>query len=73
MLTVARSLGEFGAVIMVSSGFPGVSQTLTLLVHSRYIDDHNTYGAYAAATLLMGIALVVLLLMTVLDRKRSDR
>src|SRR6478752_8375323 len=26
VLTVARSLGEFGAVIMVSSGFPGVSQ-----------------------------------------------
>ncbi|EWT03657.1 sulfate ABC transporter [Intrasporangium oryzae NRRL B-24470] len=73
VLTVARALGEFGAVIMVSSGFPGVSQTLTLLVHARYIDDHNTYGAYAAATLLMGIALLVLLLMTVLDRKRSDR
>ncbi len=54
---------------MVSSGFAGISQTLTLLVHSRYIDDHNTYGAYAAATLLMGIALVVLLLMTVLDRR----
>ena len=71
VLTIARSLGEFGAVIMVSSGFPGVSQTLTLLVHSRYIDDHNTYGAYAAATLLMGLAVVTLLLMTVLDRKRS--
>jgi sulfate transport system permease protein len=71
VLTVARSLGEFGAVIMVSSGFPGVSQTLTLLVHSRYIDDHNTYGAYAAATLLMGIAVLTLLLMTLLDRKRS--
>jgi sulfate transport system permease protein len=73
ILTVARALGEFGAVIMVSSGFPGVSQTLTLLVHSRYIDDHNTYGAYAAATLLMGLALATLLLMTLLDRKRSTR
>ncbi|NNM45585.1 sulfate ABC transporter permease subunit CysW [Knoellia koreensis] len=73
VLTVARALGEFGAVIMVSSGFPGVSQTLTLLVHSRYLDDHNTYGAYAAATLLMGLAVVTLLLMTVLDRKRSTR
>ncbi|WP_313024107.1 sulfate ABC transporter permease subunit CysW [Mobilicoccus sp.] len=73
VLTVARSLGEFGAVIMVSSGFPGVSQTLTLLVHSRYIDDHNTYGAYAAATLLMGLAVATLLLMTLLDRKRSTR
>jgi sulfate transport system permease protein len=71
VLTIARALGEFGAVIMVSSGFPGVSQTLTLLVHSRYIDDHNTYGAYAAATLLMGLALLTLLGMTLLDRKRS--
>ncbi|MDT0213735.1 sulfate ABC transporter permease subunit CysW [Rothia sp. ARF10] len=73
VLTIARALGEFGAVIMVSSGFPGVSQTLTLLVHSRYIDDHNTYGAYAAATLLMGLAVATLLGMTLLDRKRSTR
>ena len=72
VLTAARALGEFGAVIMVSSGFPGVSQTLTLLVHSRYIDDHNTYGAYAAATLLMMIALVVLLLMIIVERLRTD-
>ena len=69
---ILGALGEYqGAVIMVSSGFPGVSQTLTLLVHSRYIDDHNTFGAYSAATLLMGIAIIVLLLMTLLDRKRS--
>ena len=73
VLTVARSLGEFGAVIMVSSGFPGVSQTLTLLVHGRYLDDHNTFGAYSAATLLMGMAIVALALMTLLDRKRSTR
>lgn len=73
VLTVARSLGEFGAVIMVSSGVPGISQTLTLLVHARYIDDHNTFGAYCAATLLMGIALVTLLLMTVLDRKKVTK
>src|SRR3954447_4099751 len=73
VLTIARALGEFGAVIMVSSGFPGVSQTLTLLVHGRYLDDHNTFGAYSAATLLMGMAVVALTLMTLLDRKRSTR
>lgn len=71
VLTVARSLGEFGAVIMVSTALPGKSQTLTLLVHGRYINDHNTFGAYSAATLLMGMALVVLLLMTLLERKRG--
>lgn len=73
VLTIARSLGEFGAVIMVSSNFPGISQTLTLLVHARYTDDHNTFGAYAASTLLMGVALVTLLLMTLLDRLRRTR
>jgi len=72
VLTAARSLGEFGAVIMVSSGFPGISQTLTLLVHSRYIDDYNEFGAYTAATLLMFVALVVLLLMTLLQRTRKS-
>jgi sulfate transport system permease protein len=72
ILTVARSLGEFGAVIMVSSGFPGIAQTLTLLVHSRYIDDYNEYGAYTAATLLMVVAVLILVLMNLLQRRRSD-
>ena len=71
VLTVARALGEFGALIVVAGGVPGESQTLTLLVHSRFIDDQNTFGAYAAATVLMGMALVTLLLMTVLNRKRE--
>ena len=35
VLTVARTLGEYGAVIMVSSNLPGTSQTLTLLVSDR--------------------------------------
>lgn len=71
VLTVARALGEFGAVLMVSSNIPGVSQTLTLLVHARYVDDRNTYGAYAAATLLMGLAVLTLLAMTLLERRRK--
>ena len=50
VLTVARALGEFGALIVVAGGVAGESQTLTLLVHSRYIDDHNVFGAYAAST-----------------------
>jgi sulfate transport system permease protein len=69
VLTIARSLGEYGAVIMVSSNLPGVSQTLTLLVSSRYTDDYNEFGAYAAATLLMIIAILVLLLMTLVERR----
>jgi sulfate/thiosulfate transport system permease protein len=72
VLTVARALGEFGALIVVAGGVPGESQTLTLLVHARFIDDQNTFGAYAAATVLMGLALLTVLLMTLLNRKRAD-
>ena len=66
VLTVARSLGEFGALTVVAGGVSGESQTLTLLVHARYIDDHNAFGAYAASTVLMGLALLTLILMTLL-------
>jgi len=71
VLTIARALGEFGAVLVVSGNVPGESQTLTLLVHARYIDDHNVFGAYAASTVLMLMALAALLLMTILNRKRE--
>ncbi|MEH3155385.1 MAG: sulfate ABC transporter permease subunit [Gordonia paraffinivorans] len=70
ILTVARSLGEFGAVIMVSSNQPGVSQSLTLLVYGRH-QQGNEYGAYTASTMLMLIALVALVLMTVLARRKD--
>ena len=61
VLTVARSLGEFGALTVVAGGVPGESQTLTLLVHARYIDDHNAFGAYSASTVLMGLAVLTLI------------
>jgi sulfate/thiosulfate transport system permease protein len=70
VLTVARTLGEFGAVIMVSSNLPGTSQTLTLLVSDRY-NRGAEYGAYAIATLLMAVAVVVLVVQVVLDARRA--
>lgn len=70
VLTVARTLGEFGAVIMVSSNLPGKSQTLTLLVADRY-NRGNEYGAYAVATLLMAVAVLVLIVQVVLDARRA--
>jgi sulfate/thiosulfate transport system permease protein len=70
VLTVARTLGEFGAVIIVSSNLPGTSQTLTLLVSDRY-NRGAEYGAYALSTLLMGVAVVVLIVQLVLDARRA--
>ncbi|MEI7717801.1 MAG: ABC transporter permease subunit, partial [Mycobacterium sp.] len=70
VLTVARTLGEYGAVLMVSSNLPGTSQTLTLLVSDRY-NRGAEYGAYALSTLLMGISVVVLILQVILDARRA--
>ncbi|MBI3223761.1 MAG: sulfate ABC transporter permease subunit CysW [Mycolicibacterium cosmeticum] len=70
VLTIARTLGEFGAVIMVSSNLPGTSQTLTLLVADRYSRGQE-YGAYAVSTLLMTVAVFVLVVQVILDARRA--
>jgi sulfate transport system permease protein len=70
VLTVARTLGEYGAVVMVSSNLPGKSQTLTLLVSDRHARGAE-YGAYAISTLLMAVAVVVLIAQVILDGRRQ--
>ncbi|MDA3662313.1 sulfate ABC transporter permease subunit CysW [Mycobacterium xenopi] len=69
VLTIARTLGEYGAVLMVSSNLPGTSQTLTLLVSDRY-NRGAEYGAYALSVLLMTVSVVVLVFQVVLDARR---
>lgn len=72
VLTIARTLGEFGAVVMVSSNLPGISQTLTLLVSDRY-NRADMYGAYAISTLLMTVAVIVLVVQVILDARRAKQ
>ncbi|MEO6793066.1 MAG: sulfate ABC transporter permease subunit CysW [Mycobacterium sp.] len=70
VLTVARTLGEYGAVLIVSSNLPGKSQTLTLLVSDRY-NRGAEYGAYALSTLLMTVSVLVLIIQMLLDMRRG--
>src|ERR1700694_2297376 len=74
VLTTARALGEFGAVSVVSSKVAGSTLTLPLLVEQRYsqIGEDGLRGAYAAATLLALMSLVVLLAMTVIGPRRRE-
>ena len=67
-LTVARSLGEFGALLVVSGNILGRTQTATLYVHDA-IESFNTEGAYAASVLLAGVSFVMLIGMEVLRRR----
>jgi sulfate transport system permease protein len=68
VLTMARAIGEFGAVSVVSGKVAGETLTLPLLVENRF-NNFDLSGAYAASGLLAVIALVTLLVMTVLQRK----
>jgi sulfate transport system permease protein len=63
VLTMARCLGEFGAVAIVSGGIAGSTQTLTQYVQASY-ENYDQTGAYAASVLLAALAILTLLLMT---------
>jgi sulfate transport system permease protein len=73
VLTTARALGEIGAVAVVSSKVPGSTLTLPLLVQQRdgTIGSGQITGAYAAASELAVMSLLVLFAMTVLGPRRA--
>lgn len=71
VLTFARSLGEFGAVKVVSGNVLGQTRTATLAVEERY-DNFDAQGAYAISFLLAATSVVCLVVVFIL-RARSHR
>ena len=70
-LTVARSLGEFGALLVISGNLIGQTQTATLYIHDS-IEQAHPEGAYAASLVLAAVSFVLLIGMEAL-RRRVDR
>jgi sulfate/thiosulfate transport system permease protein len=73
VLSLARSLGEFGAVKIVSGGVAMRTQTATLLVEERYqqFGVVNSITAYTAAFILALIAVIALIIVTSLRPPRE--
>jgi sulfate transport system permease protein len=73
VLSLARSLGEFGAVKIVSGGVAMRTQTATLLVEERYqqFGMANAITAYTAAFMLALIAVLALIIVTSLRPGRG--
>jgi len=69
-LTLARALGEFGAVLVVSGGVSNLTETSTLFIF-RSLDDRNYVGAYSMALVLALISFSILMLMEFF-RKRTE-
>ncbi|MEY2472882.1 MAG: sulfate/thiosulfate transport system permease protein [Actinomycetota bacterium] len=60
VLTLARCLGEFGAVAVVSGRLVGKTQTATLFVEERF-QNFDQPAAYAMAFVLAAVAIVTLI------------
>lgn len=72
LLTNARAMGEFGAVSVLSGHIRGLTETLPLHVEAVY-NDYDFVGAFAAASLLAGLAIVTLLAKLALERAGAAR
>lgn len=69
ILTFARALGEFGAVLVIGGGIQGRTETATLYIF-RALDERQYIGAYSAA-LVLGLFSLILVMGTDLLRKRK--
>ncbi len=71
LLCSARAMGEFGAVSVVSGHIRGLTNTLPLHIEILY-NEFDSTGAFAAASLLSGLALVTLVLKYWLEARHGD-
>jgi sulfate transport system permease protein len=71
VLTLARAIGEFGAVSVVSGRIQGETETMTLFVQGQW-EGFNFAGAYAASVLLALVALAAVVAMTVFKPKEGS-
>jgi sulfate transport system permease protein len=70
VLTTARSLGEYGAVAVVSGRLAGETETATLHVDERF-QAFDLVGAYASSVVLAILAIGVLVGMSFLKPKEG--
>lgn len=67
ILCNARAMGEFGAVSVLSGHIRGKTNTLPLQIEMLY-NEYNSVGAFSAASVLVFLSLLTLLLKTILER-----
>lgn len=71
VLTLARSLGEFGAVKVVSGNLERHTQTATLIVEQKY-QDFEQSTAYATAFLLAAVSVACIIVVSLLRPDTKD-
>jgi len=72
VLALARSIGEFGAVKIVSGNIVGSTQTATTVVEERY-QNFDQPTAYAISFLLAFVSVICIVLVAALRPKQENR
>lgn len=72
VLTIARSVGEFGAVLVVSGNIINQTQTATTLVYQDSVDN-NIVAANSVALLLGLFSVIVLLFLEWMKNRREGK
>ena len=70
VLSLARSLGEFGAVKVVSGNVLGETRSATLVVEEKYL-NFDKGGAYATAFLLALVAVACIVVVSIIRPKEE--
>ncbi len=70
VLSLARSLGEFGAVKIVSGNILGDTRTATLVVEEKYL-NFDRGGAYATAFLLALVSVACIVVVSIIRPNSS--
>jgi len=71
-LTLARSFGEFGAVLVIGGGIQGRTETATVFIY-RALDERQYVEAYTVALTLGLLSLLLVVGTELLRRREEDR
>jgi sulfate transport system permease protein len=70
VLSIARAIGEFGAVRVVSGNVVGKTQTVTLLVDEKA--EQFEPGAYQLSIVLIAVAVLCIVGISIIRPKEHD-
>lgn len=70
LMTAARTLGEFGAVLVLGGSIAGQTQTATTFIHDA-LEERAQAGAYGMALVLAATSVVWLMVLELAKRRRQ--
>lgn len=71
LLSFARAVGEFGAIIVVAGNIPLRSQTAAVYVWGE-VESENRFGASAVSVALLAIAFALILVVDLIQSRRQE-